>query len=58
MALLDHRNLTSEELVLKGGLLKTNGALTKMNVPNGWSAKQSSEWRKDFDPALPLDVID
>lgn len=54
MALLDSRNLTSKELVPKNGLLKTNGALTKMNVPDGWSAKMITSANP---PGLPPETV-
>lgn len=54
MALLDNRDMASRELALKGGVLKTNGALVSMNVPSGWSAKMLTAGNP---PGLPPETL-
>lgn len=39
MALLDNSHPQSKDIELKDGVLRTNGALVSMKVPDGWSAK-------------------
>lgn len=50
MALLNDSSRTSKELSLKNGVLKTNGALVSIKVPDGWTGSKSS---KTIQPTLP-----
>lgn len=54
MALLDNRDLASRELALKDGVLKTDGALVSMSVPNGWSAKMLTSGNP---PGMPPETL-
>lgn len=54
MALLDNREPVSKELTLTDGVLRTNGALVSMRVPEGWSAKLMAS--KNV-PGLPPETL-
>ena len=51
MALLDNSQPDTNNLVLKNGVLRTNGALVSMQVTNNWIANVST---KSVHPTLPL----
>ncbi len=54
MALVGNINWKSKALTLKDGVLRTNGALVSMNVPDTWTAAKSS---KRFQPGIPEQTL-
>lgn len=55
MALLGNsNNWTSKALTLKDGVLRTNGALVSMNVPDNWTVIKGSKWNQ---PGIPEQTL-
>ncbi len=54
MALLDNSKPTSQEISLKNGVLRTNGALAHIQAPSNWLARFSS---KRIQPGMPNETF-
>lgn len=57
MALLDNRQQASKDLELKDGVLRTNGALISMKVPEGWSGIMTSASNSPYFPPETLFLL-
>ncbi|HNB20866.1 MAG TPA: hypothetical protein PKZ32_00515 [Candidatus Melainabacteria bacterium] len=53
MALLDNSQGTTRELVLKDGVLRTDGAVASITAPRDWTA---SMWSKSVHPQMPRQI--
>lgn len=57
MALLDNRHRATKSLELKDGVLRTNGALVSMKVPEGWSGTMLTASNPSYFPPEALIIL-